>query len=509
MAKTRTNGNSTDDKDKSEAQKIQEKALAALALLGGRATTDDDIKFEGDKYILPSNVKDLGEAIAFLEKRRRDEDQPYTFNRVFHFRPEDGAVATGNVIKRLFGTSIGKGTWSFFEGYRPPQLKDVKISTTEHVQAPFGHLELPGLPGLEIIIGSAHAQDYGLVFQLSGEGPRKYRFHVDGFFDAVQNELENNSIYRGKAINGRKQPEFLDLSQVKAEEVVYHPDVFAQLTGNVWTPIEQAEELRKRGHHSKRAVLFEGPYGTGKTLAAYLTGQRAIASGWTFILVRPGKDSLEQAIQTARMYQPAVVFTEDIDTSAATGSGDGDHMSRMLDLFDGIESKNAQLMLVLTTNNVGTLHPAMLRPGRLDAVISIRDLDVDGVAKLTQVILGDQLATDIDWAAFHESVEGYTPAFLREILGRTDIFVLSRKDRDVYRITTQDLIYAADSLRPQWQLMQDAKADPEEDSLLKGFRELMDERMKATLNSANLVDSDGEPTLGRDAIALKVPEKAI
>jgi hypothetical protein len=83
----------------------------------------------------------------------------------------------------------------------------------------------------------------------------------------------------------------------------------------------------------KRAILFEGDYGTGKTLAAFLTAQIATANGWSFHYCRPGRDNIATVMKTARLYQPAVVFFEDVDTIAE--GGDADDVSQLLDIFDG------------------------------------------------------------------------------------------------------------------------------------------------------------------------------
>src|SRR6185436_54082 len=97
----------------------------------------------------------------------------------------------------------------------------------------------------------------------------------------------------------------------------------------VWTLLEHTQRMRELGMPLKRAVLFEGDYGTGKTLGAFLTAQIAVDNGWSFHYCRPGRDNIEEVMQTARLYQPSVVFFEDVDT--LTESGDRDTVSRLLD----------------------------------------------------------------------------------------------------------------------------------------------------------------------------------
>ena len=131
--------------------------------------------------------------------------------------------------------------------------------------------------------------------------------------------------------------------------------------------------------------------GTGKTLAAILTGQEAVANGWTFIKGRPGRDDLSFVMQTAKLYQPAVVFYEDVDKIADSEVTSDSGISRLLDDFDGIDAKSTRILCVLTTNHPERIHKGMARPGRLDAMIEIDELDVDGTAKLVQCRVSERL----------------------------------------------------------------------------------------------------------------------
>src|SRR3990167_10320825 len=94
---------------------------------------------------------------------------------------------------------------------------------------------------------------------------------------------------------------------------------------------------RELGLPLKRAILLDGTYGTGKSLAGYLTARVAETNGWTFLMARPGRDNFLQVMQTARLYQPAVVFFEDAET--VTGYESNDLINQVLDTFDGIQSK--------------------------------------------------------------------------------------------------------------------------------------------------------------------------
>lgn len=443
-------------KGKTDEQRHRDAALAALAQLGGRLSAEDDIVFDGKKLVIPETM-DIAQAIDMLKGRLAADEEEMAFHRTFKFRPYDGARAARDAIFKAFGVLQQKATWSFF-GKEPPHTIDVPVDFGETEQIPWGRVAIPHLPGLTLDLGFTNSAEQGVLFQVDANGPRKYRFHVEGIFRMIADELEKNSMYRGKAFDGQKmQPEFLDLRGVDPANVIYSDEVMTQLNANVWSLIEHTDKMVRLSVPLKRAVLLEGPYGTGKTLAAYLTAQKAVANGWTFIYCRPGKDDLEECMRTAQLYQPAVVFFEDVDT-AADGESDA---TRMLDVFDGIAAKGTKIIGVLTTNHKERIHKGMVRPGRLDAVIHIGALDQGGVERLTRSKLkGDQLASEIDWVKVHESMVGYTPAFCSEAIDRTIRYSLARNNGELAPITTDDLVEASNGLRDQLELMEGASDTP-------------------------------------------------
>ncbi|HKN45185.1 MAG TPA: ATP-binding protein, partial [Propionibacteriaceae bacterium] len=376
----------------------------------------------------------------------------FQYTRVFDYRPLDGARAAGIAIRKAFGFSLGKPIRTFF-GTRPPELVDVKVGAGLTEQVPWGALEVPGLEGVVLHLTSTFKPDYGKVFQVVVTGPRKHRFRIEGLMELIERELQTNSIYRGQAIDGSDPPEFLDLSSVDPEAVVYTQDVMRQLEANVWSPIKHADSLALLGQPGKRSVLFEGPYGSGKTLGAYLTAQVAVANGWTLVYCRPGKDDIDTVMQTAVIYQPSVVFVEDLDTIAGADVGTIDHHARVLDMFDGLKSKGLRMLLVLTTNHADKLHKAMLRPGRLDALIHVAEMDEPGVERMVRRTVGDALDPETDFSKVFEAVQGFMPAFVKEAIDRAVRYSVSIHDGRLGGIGTTELVLAAEGLRPQLELM--------------------------------------------------------
>lgn len=415
---------------------------------GARVITGDEVEFhDGVKIGLPKGMTYV-KAKKILTRLEQEAETLTEFSQVFRYRPDDGAYAALQCVKNRWGMALGKVQETFF-GTRPAEKRTINIGVGQTMQVPWGLLEIPVFEGLELYLAEYRDRDYGVIFKIYGQGPRKYQDEIQGFFDDVEDYLRTNSIYRGQAIVGSDSPEFLDLNAFDSTKVVFSDEVTATLNGTLFAPIRFTDAMRREGVPLKRALLLEGPFGTGKTSIGQMTAQVAVANGWTFISAKPGRDKVEDVLRTARLYQPAVVFIEDIDGEASVG--DSDQVTKLLEAFDGITSKGGELQVVMTTNHLERIHKGMLRPGRLDAVVHIGALDRNGVERLVRVVVDEsRLDKDVDFDKVWDSMEGFLPAFVKESITRAVTFAIDRLEGGrEYTISTEDLVHAANSLRPQ------------------------------------------------------------
>lgn len=422
---------------------------------GAKIITGDEVFFHEDKKIgLPKGMS-YKKAKGVLTRLEEEAETLTHFSRTFRYRPDDGAYAALQCAKARWGMALGKPQHTFF-GTIPAEKRTINIGVGQTMQVPWGLLEVPIFEGLELYLAEERDRDYGAIFKIHGQGPRKYQDEMEGYFDDVAAYLETNSIYRGQALVGSDNPEFLDLSQFDPSKIVFSDEVTATLSGTLLAPIKYTDTMRREGIPLKRAILLEGPYGTGKTSIGQMTAQVAVANKWTFISAKPGRDKVEDVLRTARLYQPAVVFIEDIDNQSS--SGEDDAVTRLLEAFDGITSKGGELQVIMTTNHLDRIHKGMLRPGRLDAVVHIGSLDRNGIERLVKVIVpAEKLAVDVDYDAVAEAMEGYLPAFVREALTRAVTFSIDRLGgQRAYTIGTEDLVGAAHSLRAQFEQLEGA-----------------------------------------------------
>lgn len=488
--------NEEENELRKEEVETQTQLLATLEKLGGKIVRDDDITYEGTRFVIPERMSSR-EAVQFLRRHVEQQEEETMFSKVFLFRPWDGANAFQNAVKRVTGTAgIGRATYSFF-GKNPPEMRTINVGPHETIQIPWGAVEIPLFKG-QAYLGSVHSKEHGLVFQIGIEAPRKFKHAIEGLFKVIQEELENDSIYRGRAIDADDDPNFKDTSVVDPDQIVFSEQALADLGAQLWWPIEDVDGVRKQGLRVKRAILLEGSYGTGKTETANITAKKCEENGWTFIQVRSSQDDFAGAMRTARLYQPAVVFFEDVDVIADSEKNSSSTMSHLLDLFDGMDAKNTEIIAVLTTNHVDKIHKGMLRPGRLDGIVHLGSLDRPGVEKLAYIQLGYERVRDVDFDAVYQAMDGYMPAFVNRAFAKA---VEYSRGADEY--TTDDLVRAAEGLRPQFQLYVEAS----EESADVGFDDILIPALKDVLGDSWFSDEDGDthPLLGK--FTLNIPEE--
>lgn len=451
-----------------KTNRTEKQILASLAELGGKLTGDDDILREGTRIIIPETMA-LTQVADLLYKKHEEMEEPTNFVREFDCRPWDGAYQTWHVVREVMGIVSQKATPGMF-GPEPPTMIDIKISVSETVQVPWGRIGLPLLgPKAWLHFGDTYHSEKGMIFQLYVRAAKKHAPAVEGLFKAVADRVASHSIYRGKAFDGKQMPDFLDLSGVDESKVVYSGDALRQLEAQLWTPIRHTEMMRQLESRLKRAVVLEGPYGTGKSEGLRLTAKIATENGWTFIMARPD-DDLYQALMTAKMYTPCVVAFEDVDILGSGDNEDRNAISKVLDVFDGVQAKGSDVMAVLTTNHIEKLHKGMLRPGRIDAVIHIGELDLAGIRQLILSRIPVERLQEIDWERVADAYQGFLPAFVSEGADRTLRYAVSRTHSLDFTITTQDLCDAADGLRPQLNLMNGAGEGSTVPTLDQAFR---------------------------------------
>lgn len=420
--------------------------------------TGDEVKFHEDPsrkdMILPQGMY-YDDAFETLERLfRANETVEQLEPEKFPYRPNDVYVAVARVIQRIYGLTFSAGVSTFF-GEEPPTFKSVPVSLNETVEVATGRIIIPELERAEIFIGTIRDRDLGEVGAITATMKRKDRAQVKEILAAIREELRTNSIYRGKALKVNRDGEiqFMDMRRFPTfDQIVYSDTAKAALEGAVLNRLRYRKELEAEGVPFKQSALLYGPFGTGKTSFGQLAARVAVENGITAVFADAGAD-VHELLRTARLYGPAMIFVEDIDTYAS--SGEDDVVTKLLDSFDGVTAKGGEVLVVMTTNHIERIHKGLLRPGRTDAAIEIAYLDRNGVEKLVRAHAGDKLADDMDFDAVFAAAERYTPSFIHDMVKRAKVHAIGRLQgkHTNYRLATEDLVGAAAELFGHYQLM--------------------------------------------------------
>lgn len=393
------------------------------------------------------------------------------YNIVEHMpgMPFDAAHAFVRVLEERYGWVNPQTKMTMF-GPEPPRMVSVRTGTSpeDFIEVPVGKFKLQDVSA-EIETGFRRNPKSGsgsfLSFYIAAEVKHEDRKIVQEIITRTRAYLTEHSIYRGKAMrlpvgsDGRVQedvePTFIDLTKVSEAGLVLTDINYRLITETVWTPIRKTAVARKHGIPLKRGALLYGEYGTGKTLSALVTAKIAEQHGWTFIMLDDPK-GLVQALEMAKLYQPAVVFAEDIDRVVEKGRGD--KANDVLNTIDGALSKSAEVITVLTTNHIENINEAMLRPGRLDALIHVTKPDAKAAERLVRLYAGELLGSSVPLTALGKLIEdeGYIPAIIAEIVNRGKLNMIFHERQ---QIVEEDLLVHAELMREHSKLLTKEKKE--------------------------------------------------
>lgn len=427
-----------------------------------------DLERTGTKLVIPEKMT-IPNAIDTLQRIQKYEEEVTEVKEVFGGFVWDAAIACQKAMERIFGWVSAEKTpiemMGMVMGHQPPEIINVPTGPGETTPVPMGRFTVPGVDG-RMDTGITQVEGRA-AFYFVATVKRKHEEAIQRIFKMAKEIMVTESVYRGKAFKLRLKdndgnnlkmpmPKFLALTKVKPNELVFATDVQEAISTNLFTVIENTEECRKFQIPRKRGVLLYGPYGTGKTLAAHVTAKKCTENGWTFLYCERA-DELSEMVKLAHQYQPSVVFCEDIDRAV---SGERSvEMDDILNIIDGIESKNVELMVILTTNHVQNLNKALLRPGRLDAVINVLPPDAEAVQKLLRIYGRGLIPENADLAKVGKILDGTIPAVIRECAERAKLSQIKLNQGTEMEgrliITPEALLDAAKGMKNQLDLLKE------------------------------------------------------
>lgn len=213
-------------------------------------------------------------------------------------------------------------------------------------------------------------------------------------------------------------------------------------------PIKHPELFESLGVAQPKGVLLYGPPGTGKTLLA-----RAVAhhTDCTFIRVSgaelvqkyigEGSRMVRELFVMAREASPSIIFMDEVDSiGQARGGGSGDSevqrtMLELLNQLDGFEPAQ-NIKVIMATNRIDILDPALLRPGRIDRKVEFPNPNVENRVSIIKIHSRKMnLLRNIDLRSISEKMINASGAECKAVCTEAGMFAL--RERRVH-VTQED-----------------------------------------------------------------------
>ena len=213
-----------------------------------------------------------------------------------------------------------------------------------------------------------------------------------------------------------------------------------QLKEVIELPIKFPEIFEKLGVSQPKGVLLYGPPGTGKTLLA-----RAVAhhSDCTFIRISgselvqkyigEGSRMVRDVFLMAKNHAPSIIFMDEIDSIGSSRgiggnvTGDSEVQRTMLELLnqlDGFDG-NKKIKVLMATNRIDVLDPALIRPGRIDRKIRIPNPNTEGRLSILKIHLRKiKVQSGIDLWEIAKRLQGSTGAEIKAVCMEAGIFAI-------------------------------------------------------------------------------------
>ena len=441
-----------------------------------------EIQYTGKKITLPDDPEKMPirSAIHSLERLEADEEQVSSVTEDIMAHPLEAAVAFHQAMVELYNwaspVDTPVGFWA-----EPPELISVQVGVNEWIQVPWGSFMIPGVENRIKI--DVDRTSRGVAFlRIHGHVRKREKTVLLQLAAKTREILLTRSIYRGQALHilcdesgaldYNNPPSFIDLSKVDENELILSKSVMDQVETNIFDIIKNTDRARELKIPLKRGTLLEGSYGVGKTLISRIIAKLCIQNDWTFINIDRAS-SLTEAFKFAERYPPAYIFIEDIDQfmTDRTNVDQND----LLNTVGGLLSEGKEISYAMTTNHISEIDPAMLRQGRIDAVISVTPPDAEAVGRLIRLYSRGFLKKEENLDRISEVLAGSIPAAIREVAERSKIRLIRSNDNF---ITEDDLLITAEGIQNHLRLIKPrAKELSTNEKFGEAFRALITEEV--------------------------------
>ena len=267
--------------------------------------------------------------------------------------------------------------------------------------------------------------------------------------------LKGSEMGDGMPFNDKEPKVISKIPDSSFDDVVGVPEAIEEVSELV-TFLKSPEVYRKAGAEIPHGVLLQGASGVGKTaLARALAGEAGVpfisasASEFIELFVGQGAKRVRKLFQTARKYDSAIIFIDEIDAigekrGATADTGNEERiqtLNQLLTEMDGFDNSD-NIIVIAATNRGDTLDDALLRPGRFDRIITIDLPTKEGRAEILQhYAVNRPFAEPIDFMTLATHTYGFSGAQLKSVMNQSSTLAARRAIREGQSplITAEDL----------------------------------------------------------------------
>merc|ERR1712087_1077908 len=234
-------------------------------------------------------------------------------------------------------------------------------------------------------------------------------------------------------------------------------DQIQEIKEAVELPLAHPELYEDIGIKPPKGVILYGEPGTGKTLLAKAVANstsatflRVVGSELIQKYLGDGPKLVRELFRVAEEMSPSIVFIDEIDAVGtkrydSTTGGEREIQRTMLELLNQMDGFDAlsEVKVIMATNRIETLDPALLRPGRIDRKIEFPLPDINPKRRIFQIHTNKMtLADDVSIEDFVQLKDDLSGADVKAMC--TEAGLLALRERRM-KVTQADFIKAKES----------------------------------------------------------------